>query len=803
MKRKQQKQRPLPKNSFVNYLINFDEIVDKRYIKTSSGFYSIIKIDGIDIFHYVERDQDSCYYNFAQAEMNLNIPHKYVFVDSTPNYEKQKQFIAYKLLKQVHPYLEELLERQLFLFSQHEEHSKDRSAYVILFSETTAQLDKSMDMFIHEMKDTVCNVCEDMQIIKVLSSMLTFDSFNEYDNVLESVCPSGLQFSSTHMKIGNKFVTSLVAYEYSESVLNLHFANMFNFRGVLTTVDISCIQKDKAKKDISRSLDEIKSRRVLNSNVGDATSDEMDFNNLQKLFVDLDRGNEQILAMTLRLYLSADSLEELAEMKEHIIQQFSNNSIALYLPQNSMQQEFMALTRESNIIGNAIPLTDTFSKQYPFNYQNYVDDSGLFFGTTVTGGNVIINTFNRSSIITSFDMLIIGIKGSGKTITIKTMLQDILCLGNKAMVIDIENEYSLMAEKLGGKVIKLGRYPVINPLEIRKAFADNDSESSSNFAAEISRIITFMYQYVPELTNQEVEEFKTLLLMTYKKFEITADTDISKLTPTQFPIFKDLLTTLRSKLYKVYKNDDENEFSANLSENRIKTLENLEVFIKNLAEGVYSSIFNGYSSIDISKENFIVFNVKELSEMDDKVFNAQLFNILSYMWQEICKNVSYNQSLKNPWDRRHVVAVIDEAHRFISTKNPQALEFIEKLTRRTRKYDAALWFASQSILDFDPSGTSEHSDKIKTIFNNVTYRIIMKQSSECIELLQDTFKQFTYSELEAATNFEAGDMLISFGGSRHKLNCHRDIFKEDLLYIGNSRDKEEIERELEQLEVTT
>mgnify|MGYP001563801529 FL=1 len=47
---------------------------------------------------------------------------------------------------------------------------------------------------------------------------------------------------------------------------------------------------------------------------------------------------------------------------------------------------------------------------------------------------------------------------------------------------------------------------------------------------------------------------------------------------------------------------------------------------------------------------------------------------------------------------------MDEAHRFINAKNPQALDFIEKLVRRTRKYEAALWFASHNILDFIPKG---------------------------------------------------------------------------------------------------
>lgn len=40
---------------------------------------------------------------------------------------------------------------------------------------------------------------------------------------------------------------------------------------------------------------------------------------------------------------------------------------------------------------------------------------------------------------------------------------------------------------------------------------------------------------------------------------------------------------------------------------------------------------------------------------------------------------------------------------------------------------------------------------------------------------------------------------MSFGGTRQKLTCHRTIFKEDLLYIGNSRDAKELQKEEELL----
>lgn len=797
MKRERKKQKSIARNSFVDTLIDYQDIVDDIYLKTSSGFACVVKISGIDIFHYSDDDQNICYNNFAAAELSLKFPHKYVFYDCSPSYTTQKEFIKYKLEKQNNPYLKELLQRQLFLFENNENNSKDRSAYLFIYGKNKTDLKNSAEMFIHKMSDTICEIVGAEELKRILHDILSFSDSNNYSSFIESICPENLELYPIGMKLSNKYVTSLIAYDFPSSILNLFMANMLNFPDTLATMDLSFIPKDIAKQQITRSLNELRNRQSINNSVGDELQDSGDYSDLEKLLDDLNRGNEQLLTATIRIFIAADTEEELIKKKKYIMSEFESDGISLFTPQNEMMKEYMSLSSYSNIINTPIPLQDTFMKQYPFYYQNYIDKHGLYFGETSTHGAVVWDPFIRSDTINSYDMLLIGIKGSGKSVTLKSMVQDVLCLGNKVMIIDIENEYAALAKKVGGKVIKLGSFPVINPLEIRKLYADNDPDKSSNFIAELSRIVTFMYQYIPDLKDQEAEEFKSILLMTYAKFNITADTDVTTLQPTDFPIFSDVLKTLREHLYDKFISDGHrgNVITSKLSEQKITVLERLETYIKNLAEGLYSNIFNGYSALDISQEDFIVFNVQELSSMDEKVYNAQLFNVLSYMWQETCMNVGHNLNLKNPWDRKHVVSVMDEAHRFINIKNPQALEFIEKLTRRTRKYDAALWFASQSILDFFPKGTKENIDTILTIFSLVQYRIILKQTYDSIESLHMAFPQFTYSELNSTTNFKPGDMLLSFGGTRQKLSCHRTIFKEDLLYIGNSRDAEELQNE--------
>lgn len=53
------------------------------------------------------------------------------------------------------------------------------------------------------------------------------------------------------------------------------------------------------------------------------------------------------------------------------------------------------------------------------------------------------------------------------------------------------------------------------------------------------------------------------------------------------------------------------------------------MYVKELSvSGAYGTMFDSHTNIEINNSNLIVFNVKALSEMDENVYNAQLFNIL-------------------------------------------------------------------------------------------------------------------------------------------------------------------------------
>ena len=105
--------------------------------------------------------------------------------------------------------------------------------------------------------------------------------------------------------------------------------------------------------------------------------------------------------------------------------------------------------------------------------------------------------------------------------------------------------------------------------------------------------------------------------------------------------------------------------------------------IHSMCVGSESKYFNGHTNI--TDDKFLCFGVKGLLETNERLKNTMLFNILSYM---------SNQLLGTG----NTVASIDEMYLFLS--NRTAVEYIRNAMKRVRKKESAVILASQNIEDF-------------------------------------------------------------------------------------------------------
>ena len=276
-----------------------------------------------------------------------------------------------------------------------------------------------------------------------------------------------------------------------------------------------------------------------------------------------------------------------------------------------------------------------------------------------------------------------------------------------------ENEYTELAHNLHGQIINVGNdmYGRLNPFHIITALDDDeagDSGPSGSYATHLQFLEEFFKQIMPDCEKDAMEYLNTLVDHMYLTHNITGDTDLSALTPEDYPIFDDLY----DEVLQEFQNSD-NVFTRDL----LRSLMNY--IAKFSTGGRNANIWNGPSTIT-TDENFTVFNFQSmLANRNSTIANAQMLLVLKYIDNEIIKNRDYNLRYKA---NRRIVVVIDEAHVFIDNKFPIALDFMFQLAKRIRKYNGMQIVITQNIKDF--VGSEELARKSTAIINACQYSFI-------------------------------------------------------------------------------
>ncbi len=403
-------------------------------------------------------------------------------------------------------------------------------------------------------------------------------------------------------------------------------------------------------------------------------------------------------------------------------------------------------------------LTSSFTGGFLFNTNTFIDKEGYCFGINQNGGIIIFNIWKKDYDRTNSNMVIVGSSGSGKSLATKHIIYNELPR-TKLLIIDPEAEYTYLAKNLKGKIIECGGSNsgyTLNPLQVR--INKDDEETLNALAIHFQFLHTFFEILFPSLTDIEFSILDRVLEELYLKFNITINTDISRLENTEFPLLEDLYYLLENKNEVEYKPEYEKLLSL----------------IRPIAIGQASSLWNGYTDITVDT-GLTIFNTKNMQEFQIQYKRAQYYNIMSYAWEIISKN-------KDEFD----CLIADECHVLVDPNIPQTLEYVRNISKRARKYNSSIIVITQSIEDF-------LNEKIKlygqSLLANSTYKLFFKMDGQD---LRDVVKVFSLSkkEEELIYNAKRGECLLSAGNRKIFVNVkvpHKELqiidehFKSDVI----------------------
>ena len=654
--------------------------------------------------------------------------------------------------------------------------------YLVLFESDKRQLDMQISTAVDALNagEIECKRLNDKELAVFLryTDAIDFDEHDieniEPEKYAEWAMPETLKFNPRTVEINNIMTHNLRIVNYPSVVDDAWLATVMSMPATKVVVKCRPMEHAKAVKNLDRSLQELRGQLMTTGVDSKVIELQNHIESLSELLSTLQGESESLLetniyitAYDIALTRSNPSIKQPPEsilsnitgMKKMVRRLYQEHGFRVNNMEFAQMQAFIgsqisAYDPLAND-GRGIP-SNSLAASYPWVFANVSDEGGMKLGSS-DGIPVFLDFFKRDNERINSNMVIIGKSGSGKSYATKDILTNLAADDCKIFILDPENEYTELAGNLHGKFINVGNATQgrINPFQIITALDDDgngENKVTGSYATHLQFLEEFFRQILPDCDKDAMEYLNSLIDRMYTNFGITDETDLSKLTPADYPIFDDLYDAVLQEFQQT-----DNEYIRSI----------LRILMNYVAKfstgGRNANIWNGPSTIT-TDENFIVFNFQSLlANRNSTIANAQMLLVLKYVDNEIIKNRDYN--LRYHANRKIVVA-IDEAHVFIDTKFPVALDFMFQLAKRIRKYNGMQIVITQNIKDF--VGSEEIARKSTAIINACQYSFIFALAPNDMSDLCTLYEKaggINEQEQEQITTAQRGQAFSILGSS--------------------------------------
>lgn len=580
----------------------------------------------------------------------------------------------------------------------------------------------------------------------------------------DMILPGTVKFFSEHYVVGDSYRCVWVIREYPPTTEEQAILSQLGDRsGVTLRIYHRLVEAGEQRKIIQNATRRNKLKSGGND-VNETIEAEGNLQDVVELLANLRKNKEPLLHCSVFIELKAKSMDALKELQSEIAMELTRSKISVDRLTLRQKEGFLSvLPVGANQFGaqyeRVLPASSV-ANLYPFNFSGKTDPQGVYIGRDKFGTNILVDFDRRAEDKTTSNILILGNSGQGKSYLLKLILTNIRESGKSIICLDPESEYEELCSALGGCYIDFmsGEY-TINPLE-PKAWNDSaddvdlDAPMAFRKVTRLSQHIAFLkdfFRSYKDFSDTQIDTIEILLSKLYARFGITDSTDYSVKKPSDFPVMQD------------FYNLCEEEFMAYDKQRKYlyteETLQEVCLGIHSMCVGAESKYFNGHTNI--TDDAFLVFGVKGLLDTNKRLKDAMLFNILSFM---------SNQLL----GKGNTAASIDELYLFLT--NMTAIEYIRNAMKRVRKKDSSIILASQNIEDFLIPSIREFT---KPLFSIPTHQFLFNAGQINPKEYMDAL-QVEPSEFELIKYPERGTCLYRCGNERYLLQVIAPDYKSAL-----------------------
>ena len=581
----------------------------------------------------------------------------------------------------------------------------------------------------------------------------------------DCILPGTIKFQADYYTIGDSYRCVWVVKEFSPNTETQAILSQLADRSGVTLRIYHRLVGSAEQRKIIQNATRRNRLKSGGDDVNDTVEAERNLQDVVEMLSNLHRNREPLLHCAVYVEMKARNLEALKELQSDIAMEFTRSKMTFErLTLRQKEGFYSVMPLGCNVFGEqyerVLPAMSA-ANLYPFNFSGKTDPEGLYIGRDKYGTNILVDFDRRADDKTNSNILILGNSGQGKSYLMKLILTNLRESGKRILCLDVEGEYQdLCVDGLGGCYIDFmsGQY-LINPLE-PKAWTDGldeiDATTPDAFkrVTRLSQHIAFLkdfFRSYKDFDDVQIDTIEILLTKLYARFGIDDTTDYSKKRPQDFPIMQDLYKLCEEE-YQAFDHQRKYLYTE-------ETLREVCLGIHSMCVGSESKYFNGHSNI--TDDAFLVFGVKGIMDTNKKLKDVMLFNILSYMSNQLL-------GIGN------TAASIDELYMYLT--NMTAIEYIRNAMKRVRKKDSSIILASQNIEDFLIPEIREFT---KPLFSIPTHQFLFNAGQINPREYMDAL-QVESAEFELIKYPERGTCLFRCGNERYLLQVIAPEYKSAL-----------------------
>ena len=565
----------------------------------------------------------------------------------------------------------------------------------------------------------------------------------------ESFAPAAFNVNTNYIQVGDRFARTIFLATYPRYLNTSWFSPIVNLDKIFD-ISIYIIPKNTSAvlKELRDQLGRLEAQVMEESSQGKVRDPQLEtaIQDIEILRDKLQQGTDKFFELGVYITFYENDLKTLEDTDKKIRGMLE---FQLVFPKS-------AVFRMSDGFLSTLPLnddrlnvhtslnTEPVSSIFPFVSFDLTSSSGILYGINTHNNSLVL--FDRFGLENS-NTVVFGKSGGGKSYTVKLEILRSLIFGIQAIIIDPDNEYKHLTETVGGSVIQvsINSDQHINPFDL--PIPKEDESAGDVFKSHILNLTGLLKLMLGDITPEETTIIDEALRQTYAVKDITPESDFTNLAP---PLMTDLQSILEG----------------------MQGAESLATRLRRFTQGTFAGFLNQPTNISLENQ-IVVFGIRD---MEEELRPIAMYVVSNFIWTEIRRKM------------RKRILLVDEA--WILLRTEIGAYFLSAIAKRARKYYAGLTTISQDIPEFLAT------DYGKSILNNSSIQILMKQSPATVDLIQKTFgltDAEKYYLLEARVGFG-----LFFLGQTHVGIRMVSSFAEDQIITSDPKQILEIEKAKEE-----